>query len=189
MKGKNIAITVLAVVAGVFLILFIKEKKESSELKKRNDDLLQDNLKLLRETLLNRKSVNPDILSQIDRLITYFQNKRPAISKELTDILLQIQNAQEIKAIRDLAKIIENLLKDKYKNEPRFHKSKTITLKPLIDFAKETMFFNDKIYHSACILHQFRNEESHELAVQDSDNMKLSALLGGLEIISIINPN
>ena len=46
--------------------------------------------------------------------------------------------------------------------------------------------FNEKTYNAACILHQFRNEESHELAVEDSENMKMAALLGGIEIIILL---
>ena len=189
MKGKDIAITVLVVVAGVFAILFIAEKFENIDLRKKNEDLLEDKLKLLRETLKNKKSVGPEIIEQINRLIEYYRKNKPTVSKELADVLIQIQNGQDIKAIRDLAKIIENLLKERFKDEPRFSKMKIIPLKSLIEFAKESKLFNDKLYHSACILHQFRNEESHELAVQDSENMKLTALLGGLEIISKINPN
>lgn len=189
MKGKDIAITTLVIVAGIFAMLFIAEKLENIELRKKNDDLLEDKLKLLRETLKNKKSISPEIIDQISKLIEYFRKNKPSISKELSDVIIQIQNGQDIKAIRDLAKIIENLLKDKFKNEPRFLKLKYISLKALIEFAKESNLFNDKLYHSACILHQFRNEESHELAVQDSENMKLTALLGGLEIISKINPN
>jgi hypothetical protein len=189
MKGKDIAITVLAVVAGVFAVLFIAQKIENIELRKKNEDLFEDKLKLLRETLKNKKSISPEILDQINKLIDYFKINKPSVSKELADILIQIQNGQDIKAIRDLAKIIENLLKERFKNEPRFSKLKIISLKSLIEFAKESKLFNDKLYYSACILHQFRNEESHELAVQDSENMKLTALLGGLEIISKINPN
>jgi hypothetical protein len=189
MKGKDVAITVLVVVAGIFAALFIVEKLDNIELKKKNDDLLEDKLKLLRETLDKKNAISPEIKTQIEKLIEYYQKHKPSVSHELRDVLLQIQNGQDVKAIRDLAKIIENLLKDKFRNEPRFINMKVITLKPLIEFAKETKLFNEKLYHSACILHQFRNEESHELAVQDTENMKLTALIGGLEIIRRINPN
>lgn len=188
MKGKDIAITVLVTVAGVFFILFIAEKLENGLLKKKNEDLMEDKLRLLRESLKNKTKLNPEILSQIERLIQYYKRNKP-ISKELTDVLDQIQNGHDIKGIRDLAKIIENLLKDKFKEEPKFSSHKRIPLKSLIDHAKEINFFNEKMYHSACILNQFRNDECHKLAVEDTENMKISALLCGLEIISIFNPN
>ena len=119
--------------------------------------------------------------------IEEFKFKHPKVSIELKEVLEQIIEGKDIKAIRDLAKIIENLLKEKYKNEPRFAKLKRITLKPLIDYAKEMCLFNDKLYNAACILYQFRNEESHELAVTDTENMKMVALLGGIEIIVLLN--
>jgi hypothetical protein len=186
MKGKDIAITALAIVAGIFVVLFITEKVENARLLKKNDDLQDDKLKLLKDNLESKKAISPEIKNQINKLIEFYRSTHPSVSEELTEILTQIQSGQEIKAIRDLAKIIENLLREKYRNEPKFSGLKRITLKPLIEYAREVHFLNEKLYHSACILCQFRNQESHELAVKDTDNMKLTALLAGLEIIFLI---
>ena len=146
MKGKELLLSAVAV---VFIILFFDERDENKKLKKKNEDLQDDKLKLLKENLDSNDNVKPEVKRQI----------------------------------HELAKIIENLLKERYHKEPRFLKVKKITLKHLIDYAKEFKLFNDKMYNAACILHQFRNEESHELAVKDSENMKMLALLGGIEII------
>ncbi|HBG69823.1 MAG: hypothetical protein A2W93_00395 [Bacteroidetes bacterium GWF2_43_63] len=186
MKSKEFIIGTLAIVAAIFALLLFSERNQNKKLREENRDLGEDKFKLLKESINQNKGLTPEVKNQIENLISHFKSTHPKVSSELKDVLDQIQNGKDIKAIRDLAKIIENLLKEKYQTEPRFAKLKRITLKPLIEHAKEMCLFNDKLYNAACILHQFRNEESHELAVQDSENIKMAALLGGIEIIVII---
>lgn len=186
MKGKDVLIGTLGVVALIFICLFFDERDENKKLQKKNEALRDDKLKLLNEKLSGDDEITPEVKRQLNTLIEKYKETHPDVSTELKDVLGQIKEGRDIKAIRDLAKIIENLLKEKYQREPRFTKSKRITLKPLIDYAKELKFFNEKLYSAACILHQFRNEESHELAVKDSENIKMAALLGGIEIIVLL---
>lgn len=186
MSGKNLLIGVLIITAGIFIYLFFEEKERNKKLLLKNTDLQNDRLKLLQENLNINKEITPEVKRQLLALIDQYESKHQKVSIELKDVLEQIQEGKDIKAIRDLAKIIENLLKEKYQNEPRFAKLKRITLKPLIEYAKEMSLFNEKLYNAACILHLFRNEESHELAVTDTENMKMVALLGGIEIIVLL---
>ena len=187
MKGKDVLIGALVITAGVFIYLFFDERERNKKLLLKNTDLQNDKLNLLKENLNINKEITPEVKRQLLALIEEYKSKHPKVSIELKDVLEQIQEGKDIKAIRDLAKIIENLLKEKYQNEPSFAKLKRITLKPLIEYAKEMSLFNDKLYNAACILHLFRNEESHELAVSDTENMKMVALLGGIEIIVLLN--
>lgn len=183
MKGKDIAITALIIVSGVFLLLLFMERNDNKNLREKNDDLQEDKLKLLKDRIDNSTEISTELKKQIKKLIGYYNTTHPDVSKELKDVLIEIQNGQDVKAIRDLAKIIENLLKAKYKSEERFSNTKYIPLKLLIEYAKEKCFFNEKQHKAACILHDFRNQESHELAVDDTENMKMMALLGGIELI------
>lgn len=183
MKGKDIAITALVIVSGVFLLLFFLESEDNKKLREKNDDLQEDKLKLLKDRIDNAPEISTELKNQIQKLIKFYNTSHPSVSKELKDVLIEIQNGQDVKAIRDLAKIIENLLKAKYKSEERFCNAKHIPLKHLIEYAKEKCFFNEKQHKAACILHDFRNQESHELAVDDTENMKMMALLGGIELI------
>lgn len=183
MKGKDIAITALVIVSGVFLLSFFIERDDNKKLRQKNDDLQEDKLKLLKDRIESSPEISTELKNQIQKLIKFYNKSHPDVSKELKDVLIEIQNGQDVKAIRDLAKIIENLLKAKYKSEVRFCNSKHIPLKHLIEYAKEKCFFNEKQYKAACILRDFRNQESHELAVEDTENMKMIALLGGIELI------
>jgi hypothetical protein len=177
----------LAIVAIVFIYLFFDERQKNNKLLEENADLQNDKLKLLKENLSVNKEITPEVKKQLLALIEEYKSKHPKVSIELKNVLEQIIDGKDVKAIRDLAKIIENLLKEKYQYEPKFAKHKRISLKALIEHAKELSFFNDKLYNAACILHHFRNEESHELAVTETENMKMVALLGGIEIIVLLN--
>ena len=153
MKGKDVLIGALVITAGVFIYLFFDERERNKKLLLKNADLENDKLNLLKENFINNKEITPEVKRQLLALIEEYKSRHPKVSIELKDVLEQIQEGKDIKAIRDLAKIIENLLKEKYQNEPRFAKLKRITLKPLIDYAKEMSLFNDKLYNAACILH------------------------------------
>ncbi len=185
-KGEDILIGTLAITAGLLAILLLGEKIENKELQEENKKLRKDKFKLLKESLKENEKLTPEVKRQIEDLIIQYENSYPQVSSELKDVLDQILAGKDIKAIRDLAKIIENFLKERYSKDPKFAKLNRVTLKPLIEYAKEIKFFNEKQYNTACILHQFRNEESHELAVKDTENMKMAALLGGIEIIILL---
>jgi L-cysteine desulfidase len=186
MKGKDLLLGTFGFIAVIFIVLFFDEKEKNKLLINSNEDLKKDKFKLIEDSINKNKSLTPEVKNQIEKLILEFKNSHPDVSYELRTVLEQIKNGYEIKAIRDLAKIIENLLREKYQNESHFSNAKRITLKPLIDYAKDVNFFNKKLFNVACILHQFRNEESHELNVKDSENIKMAAILGGIEIILFI---
>jgi hypothetical protein len=144
------------------------------------------NIELLKQSLKNKNQIPEDIISQILTLINEYKGIEEDIYNELLGVLDLIKVGQEIKAIKDLTKIIENLLKDKYKNEEKFKGQKFVPFAKLIEYAKELEFFNLKEYNIACILRDFRNEESHQLNVTDTRNMINIALVGGIELISRI---
>ena len=130
MKGKDILIGTLGVVAFVFMALFFDERNSNKVLLEKNDELSDDKLKLLKESINQNNELTPEVKNQIKNLISEYESTHPKVSIELRAVLEQIQNGKEIKAIRDLANIIENLLKDKYRGESRLSKVKRLTLKP-----------------------------------------------------------
>ncbi|NQY30659.1 MAG: hypothetical protein HRT69_14470 [Flavobacteriaceae bacterium] len=183
MKGKDIALGTVTVIAGILIYLLIGEKnlnklkdREIKYLKKKNKDLLL-------KSLNDKNQIPNEIKTQIAELIDNYDGVEENICNELIGVLALIEIGQEIKAIKDLTKIIENLLKEKYKEENEFKKKNFVPLARLIDYAKEKDFFNQKEYNTACILRDFRNEESHNLNVTDTRNMILASMLGGIELI------
>jgi hypothetical protein len=183
MSGKNALIVGLVIIAGVMTYFLVMDKKIINYQNKRIGDLEKDRLKLIKDAL-SRSNLSEEVKSQILKLINEYRNIDKDISDELISVLSLVEIGQHEKAIKDLAKIIENILADKFKQEDKFKKfKKYIPLAKLIDYAKETKLFNNKEYNAACILKEFRNEESHELNVKYGENWQMIGLLGGIEIV------
>jgi len=162
----------------------IKNQKKDVQIR----ELQEDRLKLLKESLRNSKNFSIEVKQQINKLVSSYQNSNPEVSIEMTKVLKLVEIGEDVKAIKDLAKILENLLKEKYQQDSAFlTKKRNPSLKNLIDHALQVKFLSQRLYNTACILYDFRNAESHELAVDDSDNMKMIGLIGGLEIVLKIN--
>ena len=181
--SKNAVIIGLSLIAGILIFVLIEDKKKLNANKKRIDDLELDRLKLIQESLKNSNLTN-EVKNQISKLITDYENLDENVTNELISILSLIEINQEEKAIKDLAKIVENILFDKFKKEEEFKKFKTfIPLANLIEYAKKIKLFNKKEYNASCILREIRNEESHKLNLKYGSNWQMIGLLGGIEII------
>lgn len=183
MSNKNAIIIGLAIIAGILTYFLIEDQKEIKSGKKRIKELEEDRLKLIKDSLSN-SNLSEEVKNQILKLIQEYKNIDSDISNELISILSLIEIGQNEKAIKDLTKIIENILTDKFKKEEKFKKFKNyIPLSNLIEYANEIKLFNNKEYNASCILKEFRNEESHKLNVKYGNNWQMIGLLGGIEII------
>lgn len=183
MKGKDIALGTVTIVAGILIYLLISEKALNKLKEKEIKNLKKEKKDLLLKSLNNKEQIPNEIKRQIIELINNYNGVEDDICNELISVLELIEIGQEIKAIKDLTKIIENLLKEKYEKENDSKSKKFVPLAKLIDYAKESNFFNQKEYNTACILRDFRNEESHNLNVTDTRNMIMASMLGGIELI------
>lgn len=183
MSGKNLLIATLSIVTGILIYFLIEDKMELKAGKKRIKELEEDRFRLIKDSLANSK-LSEEVKSQILKLISEYRNIDEDVSNELISVLSLIEIGQNEKAIKDLAKIIENILTDKFRKEEKFKKfKKYIPLANLIEHAKEVKLFNVKEYNASCILKEFRNEESHKLNVKYGSNWQIIGLLGGIEII------
>ncbi len=113
MKGKEIAIGALAFIAGIFMLLLVGEIIENNKKDKKIKELRKLNRDLVKKSLLEKKQIPDDIKNQILELINKYEGIEENVCGELINVLALIEIGQEIKAIKDLAKIIENLLKKK----------------------------------------------------------------------------
>jgi len=169
-------------------VMLLYSKAENKKKDQKIQELQQDKLKLLQENLRNSENFSAEVKKQINKLIEDYRKKNASVTIELKKILRFIEAGEDISAIKDLAKVLENLLKEQYLNDQAFlSKKRSPSLKNLIEHAKEVCLFTKRQYNTACILHDFRNQESHELAVQDTEYMKIIGLLGGLEIVLTVN--
>lgn len=181
------------IIIAILLLWLSFEIIEKNKLKENNLSLKRDRLKLINEYLKIAKEIPSEIKSQIEKLVTDYEDLDEKVAKELLDVLNLIEQKMEPKAIAALAKIIENLLKDKfakeilkgkYSNDGEFKsKKKKITFYKAIEYAKFTNFLSDHEYNLANLLKEYRNESSHELGVEFSKNWQTIAFLIGIEIV------
>ena len=167
------------VIIAILLLWLAIEIDDKKRLKKDNQNLKEDRLKLLKEYLKIAKEIPSEIKTQIEKLVIEYDDLDPKVAKELLNVLSLIEQKMEPKAIATLAKIIENLLKDKYAKkmllgkysteEEFLKKKKKITLYKVMEFAKIENFLSDSEYNLATILRGFRNQSSHELDPQISN--------------------
>lgn len=94
------------------------------------------------------------------------------ISRELTSIAALLEINQQTKAVRSLAKIIENLLKKVYKDSIGFknYLQENGIRKPSFEnyivYARVDGKISKEDYHLIEVLKIIRNEEAHELDVE-----------------------
>ena len=183
MSSKNALIIGLIIVTGIMIYFLNEDQKALKAGKKRIKELEEDRLRLIKDSLSN-SVLSDEVKNQILKLISEYKNIDEDVSSELISVLSLIEIGQNEKAIKDLAKIIENILTEKFRKEEKFKKyKKFIPLANLIEYAKEIKLFNNKEYNASCILKEFRNEESHKLNVKYGNNWQMIGLLGGIEII------
>lgn len=182
---------------GIIILVLIAwlsfELGKKSKFKEENKSLKEDKLKLLKELLNITKEIPNEIKTQIEKLVTEYEDVAPDVSQELLDVISLIEQNMESKAIATLAKVIENLLKNKFAPKMLFNKFKTeeeftskklkISFFKVIEFAKSENFISESEYSLILILKDFRNKSSHELDVKIGENWQIIAFLTGIEIV------
>jgi len=194
MKVKNITIAIFALTILIILWLFIDERKRSKKLEsiiqklnREKDELQTGYLDLLMKYLESLNSVEPSVIQELKKLKNQIDLLDEATHIELNSVIKQVNNNDVVKAVRDLAKIVENKLKEKAGQHVRF--SKKPMLHDLLEFAKECGWINDQMYSNGMFLKEIRNKESHELAVEFPPHQLGMAMFSGIEILySVCRP-
>ncbi len=199
MSNKGIFIGFTLGVVVIVLLFYLKENdRKIKEIKKKEDDN-EANLKEIKKMLSDIEEeslikgdirVSIDISQRINELINYYRNIDDDICEELNKALELIKDNYFEQGINKLAVIIENLLKNKYKNEEGLKKN--LKFANLINYAHKTNFFNQKEKDHCVYIKNTRNKESHELNNKLDDNDRAKLLLESVEIIfkfTKITPN
>lgn len=174
---KKIA-PLLLVVAGTIIVFLLitnsKKEKKIKELKREIDeheDLTKEIKKKLRELIEN----NSDI--------------EPAIANELSQIVALLEIKQDLSAVLKLAKIIENLLKELYKNDSKVKEiAKTNNRKhpvfaDYLEHGKNEGVISTEDYHLISVLKIIRNEEAHQIDVKKEKSRIISSVICGIGLI------
>ena len=190
--NKNLILGI-AIVATIILVWFILE--DNRRLKDQNadkDDALReadsDKMKLINELLkISNQKLPPEAERQLKELIMKYEVDNPSLAGEIKSILNLLENGEQEKAVASVSKIIENLLKDKFKNAKglmkKYKNKPFISFADMLDYAKEKKLLTKAEYNFAIGLKEFRNEEAHELNVRRETNWNISSVLLGIELI------
>ncbi len=192
MNAKNITIAVLVLIILIVIWLFINEKKKAELMDKAVKKLTHENevlkvgyLNLLEKYLKTQEKVAPDVIEELNKLKQQIDHLDAAVHVELESVIDLVNDGKGTKAVKDLAKIIENKLKEKAEKDQNFNKKPT--LNNLLEYAKECKWIKPHEFAFAELLRGIRNKESHELAVKE-DNYRVGlAIFSGIEIIYTLN--
>jgi uncharacterized membrane-anchored protein YhcB (DUF1043 family) len=175
---KDDFLAMLGVVAGlVILWLWYQLDKKTSK-------ILQ-----LEAEIQENKHITEDIKRRLKDLVANSTELDEDVAKELIQISALFEIKQETKAIAGLAKIIENLLRRLYDDDPKFKEKMTRSKKDTpsfadyLDYAKDDKVINPEDYHLISVLRLIRNEESHELNIIKERSRITASFIAGLAFI------
>ncbi len=171
MRSRDIIIIALIAIILVLGWFFFNEMKKN-ELKEKmirrltdeNDELKKGYLDLLQKHLLLSENTPKDIIADIERLKDQVVNLSKDVHIELGSVIDNVRNNNGAKAVRELGKIIENVLKEKAIKDESF--KKTPSLFNLLEYAKNCHWIKPNIHAYGELIREIRNKESHDLNVQ-----------------------
>lgn len=185
MKTTDRVVISLGVVAG-FIILYLLIKNNQS---KQKSQMQEDKIAELERQISLQDSINAEIKHRLIELIHNDIEIEPSIANELSQILILLEVKQESTAILKLAKIVENLLKELYKKDPKIkevpkrHGRKNISFADYLEHAKDEGVITTEDWHFLSVMKIIRNEEAHELAVKKELTKIQATLISGISTI------
>ena len=191
MKGKNVMIIVLIAVLLFLLGWTMNERERAKKKDKIMDRLKEENKELkmaylsLLEKFLEANGVEPSVVEELHRLKSEIDEMDTEIHVELDSVIKRISDGEGTKAVKDLAKIVENVLKEKAVKDEIFTKKRPM-LNDLLLYAKEKGLICTRLYENGLKLRDLRNKESHELAPSCTKLEIGMSVFTGIEIISAI---
>lgn len=188
MKLKDILYILIAVLGLIVLWLFDDKKKRAvkadriiKRLRKENYDIKKAYLGLFEKYLKSQQNVDLGIIEELEKLKQSVDNLDYTVHIELESVISNLNEGKINEAVRILAKVIENKLKEKAANEEDF-KGKPM-LHNLLNYAKRCNWLTSRQFENAMFLKELRNKESHELDVnEETKNLGLS-IFSGIDII------
>lgn len=188
MKPKTVAIIVISLVTLLLIWLFINERERNNrltrvvnKLTKENEKLKQGYIELLEKYLQTQSNVAPDIIAELQKLKSKTDNLETDVHYEIDSVIRLVNQGEGVKAVKDLAKIVETKLKEKAIKDENFKKQPKLHF--LLEHARDCKWIKSRAFENGLLLKDIRNEESHELAVQKEQYEIGMAIFGGIEIL------
>lgn len=188
MKLKDILYIIIGVLAlAVWWLIDDKEKRALKtdriikRLRKDSHDTKKAYLNLFEKYLKTQQNVDVGVIAELEKLQKSIDTLDFEVHIELESVINNLNEGKSEEAVRLLAKIIENKLKEKATKDPSF-KGKPM-LNNLLEYAKKCSWITLGQFENAMLLKVIRNKESHELAVQEeTKNLGLS-IFSGIDLI------
>lgn len=185
-KKETILTICLGVVLAIGLVLLWDKDMENKTLKSKLKLSQENELKLLNEYLKQHNQTLPESIKQyVIRLKEQYKGIDERVVKELEEIENFINTGKDEQALQGLSKIVENLLKEKYKQESfsEPEKKKTPTFHKLLEYAKEQHWISEDSFVFCSELKSIRNTLTHELAIKLDDDTKTRMFFGSIGVI------
>jgi hypothetical protein len=188
MKLKDILIiTIIAL--GIVILWFFEDKKERAlkmdriikRLRKENREIKTAYLGLFEKYLKTQQNVDVGIIAELQKLQKSVDSLDFEVHLELESVITNLNEGKTTEAVRILAKVVENKLKDKaikdesFKGKPMLHN--------LLEHAKKCSWITLRQFENAMLLKLIRNKESHELAVQEETKTLGLSIFSGIDLI------
>lgn len=193
MKLKDIALVLLALIALLLLWAFIDEKERArkkdeliQKLTKENNNLKQGYLTLLEKYLKTQEKIAPDVISELQKLKSEIDHLETEVHVELDSIIKRVNEGEGTKAVKDLAKIVENKLKQKAQQDMNYNNKRPM-LHDLLTHARTCQWINSRQFENGMLLKEIRNRESHELAVIEQPVNIGLAIFSAIDIIYTVS--
>lgn len=188
MKLKD-ALYIIIIALGLIIFWLFYDKQERAikmdrivkKLRKENYEIKTAYLELFEKYLKTQQNVDVGIIAELQKLRKSVDTLNFSVHLELENVITNLNEGKTVEAVRILAKVVENKLKEKVKKEETF-KEKPI-LHNLLKYAKNCNWISSRQFENALLLKDIRNKESHELDVQEeTKNLGLS-IFGGIDLI------
>ena len=188
MKNEDNSWLIIAILGLLIAWLFndkyeraIKTDRIIKRLRKDNYETKKAYLGLFEKYLKTQQNVDVGIIAELEKLKTSVDTLDFTVHIELETVISNLNDGKTTEAVRILAKVVENKLKEKATKDESF-KGKPM-LHNLLTYAKKCSWITAMQFENALLLKDLRNKESHELDVfADTKTIGLS-IFSGIDLI------
>jgi hypothetical protein len=141
----------------------------------------------LQTALANGDSIENSVLAKLNELVGMYKDIDARVSNELVATMKLIEADEPMKATFTLAKVVENLLKEKYEHDPAFiarYGSRGVPFAHYLEHAEQNGVIGKDEYNFAKGLKEIRNQEAHEMDVKKDRSFVQTAMLFGIGLIA-----
>ena len=188
MKVKDI-LYIIIIALGLVVLWFFEDKKERAtkmdriikRLRKENREIKTAYLGLFEKYLKSQQNVDIGIIAELQKLQKSIDTLDFSVHIELESVISNLNEGKTTEAVRVLAKVVENKLKEKAKKDESF-KGK-LMLHNLLEYAKKCNWITSRQFENGLLLKDIRNKESHELDVLEDTKTLGLGIFSGIDII------